>query len=236
MFKLNNKVIQIYLDGPNLDQLSNCDKNLVDGFTFNPTLFKSLGANDYLSFCEQIIKIENIKPVSLEIISDDYETTISQAKKLSSLSRNVVVKVPISFTNGESTYDVIDYLVQRKINLNITAIFTLDQIKKILPIIKDTDSILSVFAGRLYDIGIDAKIKMREISDYVKANSNCRLLWASPRMIYDVVSSLETNTEIITIQYNLLQKLNLFGLHPEKYSLETVKMFYNDALSSNYKI
>ena len=85
MFKLNNKVIQIYLDGPNLDQLSNCDKNLVDGFTFNPTLFKSLGANDYLSFCEQIIKIENIKPVSLEIISDDYETTISQAKKLSSL-------------------------------------------------------------------------------------------------------------------------------------------------------
>ena len=127
-------------------------------------------------------------------------------------------------------------MIKKEIKLNITAIFSLKQIQEKLQEIKNTDTILSVFAGRLYDIGIDAKLKMKEISEYVKKNSDCRLLWASPRMIYDVISAIETNTDIITIQHSLLKKINLFGLKPEDYSLETVNMFYNDALTSKYKI
>ena len=236
MFTYKNKNIQIYLDGPSLDQIRECDQLLVDGFTFNPSLFKSLGAVDYVSFCRDIIDIESSKPVSLEVISDDYKSTVDQALILSSLSDNINVKIPITFTDSQSTIKVIRELIKKEIKLNITAIFSLKQIQEILQEIKNTDTILSVFAGRLYDIGIDAKVKMKEISEYVKKNSDCRLLWASPRMIYDVISAIETNTDIITIQYSLLKKINLFGLKPEDYSLETVNMFYNDALSSKYKI
>ena len=236
MFAYKNKNIQIYLDGPSLDQIKECDQLLVDGFTFNPSLFKSLGAVDYVSFCRDIIDIESSKPVSLEVISDDYKSTVDQALILSSLSDNINVKIPITFTDSQSTIKVIRELIKKEIKLNITAIFSLKQIQEILQEIKNTDTILSVFAGRLYDIGIDAKLKMKEISEYVKKNSDCRLLWASPRMIYDVISAIETNTDIITIQYSLLKKINLFGLKPEDYSLETVNMFYNDALSSKYKI
>lgn len=236
MFTYKNKNIQIYLDGPSLDQIKECDQLLVDGFTFNPSLFKSLGAVDYVSFCRDIIDIESSKPVSLEVISDDYKSTVDQALILSSLSDNINVKIPITFTDSQSTIKVIRELIKKEIKLNITAIFSLKQIQEILQEIKNTDTILSVFAGRLYDIGIDAKVKMKEISEYVKKNSDCRLLWASPRMIYDVISAIETNTDIITIQYSLLKKINLFGLKPEDYSLETVNMFYNDALSSKYKI
>ena len=236
MFTYKNKNIQIYLDGPSLDQIKACDQLLVDGFTFNPSLFKSLGAIDYVSFCRDIIDIESLKPVSLEVISDDYKSTVDQALILSSLSDNINVKIPITFTDSQSTIKVIRELIKKEIKLNITAIFSLKQIQEILQEIKNTDTILSVFAGRLYDIGIDAKLKMKEISEYVKKNSDCRLLWASPRMIYDVISAIETNTDIITIQHSLLKKINLFGLKPEDYSLETVNMFYNDALTSKYKI
>ncbi len=236
MFTYKNKNIQIYLDGPSLDQIKECDQLLVDGFTFNPSLFKSLGAVDYVSFCRDIIDIESSKPVSLEVISDDYKSTVDQALILSSLSDNINVKIPITFTDSQSTIKVIRELIKKEIKLNITAIFSLKQIQEILQEIKNTDTILSVFAGRLYDIGIDAKLKMKEISEYVKKNSDCRLLWASPRMIYDVISAIETNTDIITIQHSLLKKINLFGLKPEDYSLDTVKMFYNDALTSKYKI
>ena len=236
MFTYKNKNIQIYLDGPSLDQIKECDQLLVDGFTFNPSLFKSLGAIDYVSFCRDIIDIESLKPVSLEVISDDYKSTVDQALILSSLSDNINVKIPITFTDSQSTIKVISELIKKEIKFNISAIFSLKQIQVNLQEIKNTDTILSVFAGRLYDIGIDAKLKMKEISEYVKKNSDCRLLWASPRMIYDVISAIETNTDIITIQHSLLKKINLFGLKPEDYSLETVNMFYNDALTSKYKI
>ena len=178
-----------------------------------------------------ILSLQNL--FLLSVISDDYKSTVDQALILSSLSDNINVKIPITFTDNQSTIKVIRELIKKEIKLNITAIFSLKQIQEILQEIKNTDTILSVFAGRLYDIGIDAKLKMKEI---VKKNSDCRLLWASPRMIYDVISAIETNTDIITIQHSLLKKINLFGLKPEDYSLETVNMFYNDALTSKYKI
>lgn len=236
MFTFKNKSIQVYLDGPTLEEMKTADENLIDGYTFNPTLFKNLNAKNYINFSKKILSLNKNKPVSLEIIADDEKETIRQAKKLSRLSSNVNVKVPITFTNRQSTKKVIKELLKSNISLNITAIFTIQQVQEIIEEIQDSDTILSIFAGRLYDIGMDAKEKMMEITSFVRNNSKCRVLWASPRMSYDVLSAIDSNVEIITLQNNLISKIKLFNKSPTDYSLETVKMFYNDAKAANYKI
>ena len=125
---------------------------------------------------------------------------------------------------------------ENDIKLNITAIFTLEQIKEILPYIKDTSTILSVFAGRLYDSGIDAKEKMIEINDYVHSNSSCLTLWASTRMPFDYISADKIGTDIITMQIDHIKKLKLIGTNPINYSISTVKQFYDDAKSSGFNL
>ena len=160
---------------------------------------------------------------------------LSQGRKLNQLSDNVYVKVPIVYTNGKSTLNVIKKLSKEGIKLNITAIFLIKQIEMILPDIKETESILSIFAGRLYDSGIDAKIKMDEINRYVHDNSNCQTLWASTRMVYDYKQAAEVNTDIITMQIDHLKKMKLFNLDSKDYSIKTVKQFFDDATESGFK-
>ena len=175
------------------------------------------------------------KPVSLEVIADEELNMIKQAKTLSSLSENVFVKIPITFTDKKFTDIVIKKLVEEKIKLNITALFSIKQIKKILPIVKDTETILSVFAGRIYDCGQDANKIMREICQITKNDSKCKVLWASPRMPYDYISAINCGAQIITMQLSQIKKLKMFGKNLEEYSLETVKQFYNDAEESGFK-
>ena len=228
--------IQIYIDGPTEDEMKELvDKN-ISGYTFNPTLFKNLGVKDYMGHSKKVLEISNNLPVSLEVIGDNYDDIVSQAKALASLGSNVFVKVPITYTSGIYTLDTIKTLVDHNINLNITAIFTLDQIKAILPTIRDTKSIISVFAGRIYDVGLDASEKLSKISNFIHENSTCDLLWASPRMHYDVITAQRTGCDIITMTNAMYKKLSLLDKTPEEYSLETVKMFYQDALSSGFKI
>ena len=164
---MNNTKIKLYADGPTSEQINQEYPLKIDGYTFNPSLFKKNGAKDYLEYSKKIINECNDKPVSLEVFADDEENMVRQGKLLNSLGKNIFVKIPIVYTNGESTLNVIKTLVDEGIKLNITAIFLLDQIQKILPTIKNTSTILSVFAGRLYDSGIDAKEKMVEINNYV---------------------------------------------------------------------
>ena len=236
MFIYKGNSIEVYLDGPSLEEMKSIDKKLVDGFTFNPTLFKKLHAKDYISFSKEIVNLTKEKPVSLEVCSDDYEETLRQARLLSNLGKNVYVKIPITFTSGVSTIDVIKTLISEGIKLNITAIFTLQQIKEIIKVISDTKTILSVFAGRIYDLGIDAKAKLSEITNYVHDNSKCKLLWASPRMSYDYINAIVCGSDIITMQSSQIKKLKLFEKTPDDYSLETVKQFFKDASSSGYKL
>ena len=226
---------KIFIDGPTEEDMKVLS-NKVDGFTFNPTLFKNLGVKDYLLHCKKVIQISNDLPISLEVIGDDHETLLEQSKILSSLAKNVYVKIPITFTNGSSTLTVIEKLISKKINLNITAIFTIDQIKEIMPVINSSKSVLSVFAGRLFDIGIDAKLVMNNMSSYIHKNSNCELLWASSRMHYDLLTAQETGCDIITMTSGMYKKLTLIGKDPHDYSLETVKMFYKDAKESGFEI
>ncbi len=238
MYKFENlrNQISIYADGAVLSELSS-EKDLnVDGYTFNPSIFRNHGAEDYISYCKEILKLVDNKPVSLEVIADDEREMLDQAKILNELSSNVYVKIPIMFTNGNSTVDVIKELASEKIKLNITAIFLIDQIKEILPHLKDSEAILSIFAGRLFDSGFDAVEEMKKINEIIKIESNCKSLWASTRMSFDLVNAIRAKTDIITMQTSQLKKLKLFGKDRLQYSRETVNQFYKDAKESNYKI
>ena len=226
--------MKIFLDGPNLDQIKSIKK--IDGYTFNPSLFKKLGAKDYIKFTKLILKKTSNKDLSIEVIGDNYSSCYKQALKISEINKNIRVKIPITYSNGKSTKKLLKSLVKKNIKLNITAIFTLNQIKEVLPILKDTTSILSIFSGRLYDIGIDASEKFKIMSNYVHKKSKCKTLWASCRMSYDIKSAKDSNADIITISPSLFVKSRKFGYSPLKYSKDTVKGFLIDARKSKFKI
>ena len=233
---MNDKKIKLYLDGPSIEQINENHKVLIDGYTFNPSLFKKNGAKDYLDYSKKILNECDDKPVSLEVFADDEDGMIRQGRILNELGKNVYVKIPIVYTNGKTTSNVINKLANEGIKLNITAIFLIDQIKEILPAIKDTSTILSIFAGRLYDSGIDAKEKILEINEFVHGNSSCLTLWASTRMAFDYIIAEKIETDIITMQLDHVRKLKLFGTSPLEYSTNTVKQFYKDAKDSGFEI
>ncbi len=229
------KKIKLFADGPTLDEIKNLQN--IDGYTFNPSLFKKLKAKNYIKFTEEILKFTGDKSVSIEVFGDDEKTCYDQAKKIASLSKNISVKIPITYTNGKFSTNLISKLIKENIKLNITAIFTQEQIKEIINVVKNTNTILSVFAGRLFDIGIDANQKLKEITEYTHSNSKCRILWASCRQPYDYINAINSNSDIITMGSSMIKKLkNLNSISPEDYSKETVKNFYEDAKSSGFKI
>ena len=229
-----NLKTQIYLDGASETEILDTYNSNIYGYTFNPTLFQNLGIEDYVAHSKKLVKLVKNKPISLEVTGDAKDTIIRQALILSEMGDNVFVKIPITLTNGNYTTDIIKELIRQNVRLNITAVFTIDQIKEIMNVMSKTESIISVFAGRLYDIGIDAKDKMKEMGSFIHDNSNCKLLWASPRMNYDLISANEVNCDIITMSMPLYKKLILFGKSSKEYSLETVKMFFEDAKNSKY--
>lgn len=236
MINKKDKLIQLYADGVNIEDFKKDFGIEIDGYTFNPSLFKKNGAKNYLEYSKKILTSCQNKPVSLEVIADDEKNMIIQAENLNKLSKNVYVKVPIVFTNGEFTITVLKELVKQNIKLNITAIFTIDQVKKILPVLENTNSILSIFAGRIFDCGINAINIMKNINIEVHKYTKCKTLWASPRMSYDYINAIETKTDIITMQLEQIKKLKFFKKKLEDYSVETVKAFYEDAKSCNYEI
>ena len=229
------KKIKLFADGPTLDEIKKFKD--IDGYTFNPSLFKKLNVKNYIEFTNKILELINDKSISIEVLGDDEITCYDQAKKLSALSKCISVKIPITYTNGKLTNKLINKLVKENIKLNITAIFTLQQIKEIIDIVKNTDTILSVFAGRLFDIGIDANDKVKEISKFTHDHSNCKILWASCRQAYDYINAIKSNADIITMGTSTIKKLKLLNSKtPEAYSIETVKNFYEDAKNSGFKI
>ena len=233
-FSVDNLPIQVFADGPTLDEIENFDHNIVRGYTFNPTLFRRLNVSDYIGHCQKLITTCGNMPVSLEVIADAQDEMVRQARKLSELDENVFVKIPISYTNGRSSLPVIKTLVNDGIKLNITAVFTLEQVKYILPDLCESEAIISIFSGRLFDIGVNAIKITGEIAKLIHEQSNCKILWASPRMVYDLINACTAHCDIITMQSDLIKKLPLFEKNPEEYSLDTVKMFYRDAVESGF--
>lgn len=231
---MQNK-IQIYHDGPTEDQIKNIISNDISGFTFNPSIFKKLNVINYLNACEKFANLSKNKPISLEIIADNTNETIDQAIKLSKISDNVYVKIPVMFTNGESTNHIIKELVQKNIKLNITAILSINQIEELIPIVQNTENILSIFVGRIYDSGIDGEEYLKKIILENK-DRKYKFLWASARMAFDVIKAQRIGFDIITLTSDLIIKYNNFGINLEKISKNTVKQFYNDAVNSGFKI
>ena len=231
-----SKKIHIYADGPKLQVIDKIDSSTIKGYTFNPSLFRSNNVKNYLGHCQDILNKINSKPVSLEVIADDDKNIIKQAEILSDLGKNVYVKIPITNTKGEISKNIIKELSIKKVKLNITAIFTLNQVKEIIDIINLKKDILSIFSGRIFDIGIDATIHTKKINKFIKNNSKCKSLWASPRMVYDIHNAIKAQSDIITMNPQLIEKIKLFKKTPEQYSLDTVKMFFDDAKKSKFKI
>jgi transaldolase len=231
--KLN---IKLFADGADIVDIIKARNNpLIRGFTTNPTLMRKAGVRNYEVFCRSALDAVQELPISFEVFADDLKEMELQARTISSWGRNVYVKIPITNTKSESTAPVIARLTADGIFVNITAVLTLSQVKRIVPHIHPkTPSIVSVFAGRIADTGVDPIPIMRNalssLSDLTE------LLWASPREVLNVVQAEACGCHIITASSDILAKLPLLGRDLTAYSLETVRMFHNDAVKSEYKL
>lgn len=235
MTKLN---VKIYSDGANVADMVNADKNnLVDGFTTNPTLMAKAGITDYMGFAQEVLSHIKDKSISFEVFSDDLNEMYVQALKLRDLGENVFVKIPVSNTKQEYTYELINKLSNEGVKLNVTALFTKDHIDKVYESLnKNVNSIISIFAGRIANAGIDPEPTMKYAVALTSSDTLVDILWASSREVFNIIQAERTGTQIITLAPNLISAMKDLGKDLDEFSLETVKMFYKDATQAGFKI
>jgi transaldolase len=236
--KYENLKVKLFADGANLeDMLDAYKEGKVKGFTTNPSLMKKAGITDYKSFAKEVLEKIQDMPVSFEVFSDDFATMEKEADVLANLAKNVYVKIPVTNTKGESSVPLIKKLSAKGYHLNVTAIFTLEQVKVVVAALNpEVASIVSVFSGRIADTGIDAKVLMKEAHEICKQNPKAELLWASCREFYNIIDADECDCEIITVQNEFLAKIKNMGKDLNEYSLETVRGFYKDASSLGFSV
>lgn len=230
--------IKIFADGADIKDIKKNFKNkLISGFTTNPSLIRKSGEKNYLNFSKKITTIEKKKSISLEIFANDQKEIIRQARALAKIAKNVYVKIPITNDKGLFLGRIIQKLQSENIKLNITAIFTeqqIDNLKKIIDPKKDI--ILSLFCGRIADTGINPQKIVRYTKKKFKNKKKVKILWASTREIYNIIEANNSGADIITVPYSILKKLNLFKYNLKSFSLQTVKEFSEDAKKSKFKI
>lgn len=230
--------IKVYSDGAVLEtMLKDLNSGLVSGFTTNPSLMKKAGITSYVGFAKEVLKDIKEFPVSFEVFADDIETMEKEAEKIASLGENVYVKIPVTNSKGESTVDLMKRLAAKGVKINATAIFTLEQVREVVGALKaGTPGIVSVFAGRIADTGVDPVPIIKEALSICRQKDGVELLWASPRETYNIYQADELGVDIITCTSDLIQKLSLNGKDLTEYSLETVQMFLKDSTSLGFKI
>jgi len=233
-----NMNVKIFADGAKKDEIFEMNKRpYISGFTTNPTLMKKAGIKDYKAFSLDILSQIKKKPISFEVFSDDFDVMEKQALEISSWGKNVYVKIPITNTKGVSSKQLIKKLSEKKVKLNVTAIMTSKQVEEIMPSLKESHgAFISIFAGRIADAGIDPLNTMVDSLKLLEQNNNLEMIWASPRELYNVVQANEIGCHVITATSDILNKLPTLGKDLNEFSLETVKMFYQDALEAGYKI
>jgi len=238
MKKLRDLDIKIFADGADLVSIENLNMNRdISGFTTNPSLMKKVGIIDYKKFCQDVLKITKNKPVSFEIFSDDLDEMYDQANEIASWGKSIFVKIPITNSKGEKTSGLIKKLLEKKIKCNVTAILTIQQVKEVYEISNsETNVIISIFAGRIADTGIDPIPMMSEAVNICKTKKNIEILWASTRELINIFQANQINCQIITVPHDILKKISLIGKNLDDLSLETVQMFLNDATKAGYKI
>jgi transaldolase len=228
--------VKIFADGADkAGMLEMASKSFVKGLTTNPTLMKKAGIVDYKAFALEILNEIKEKAISFEVFSDDFDEMEKQALEIASWGDNVYVKLPITNTKGEPIYNLISKLASKNVKLNVTAIMTLEQVKEVVNNLNPlVPSYVSVFAGRIADTGRDPLPLMIDSVNILKANPLAELIWASPRELFNIFQADQIGCQVITVTNDVLKKLDLVGKDLNEYSLDTVKMFYNDAKSAGY--
>ena len=229
---------KIFADGAMLSEIAELNKNsLIEGFTTNPSLMRKAGVDNYTKFSKEVLNIIGNKPISFEVFADEFNEMKKQAEIITKWGQNVYVKIPIMNSKGAYSFDLIKELSKEGIKLNITAILKYDQVKKLFNVInKDTGTIVSIFAGRIADTGVDPISIMSDSINLFKEYESCEILWASPREVLNFYQAKEIGCHIITVTKDIINKLSLKGKDLESYSRETVETFYKDALSAGYSI
>lgn len=230
--------VKIFADGADLQgMISMNEKDYIQGLTTNPTLMKKVGITDYKKFAQDVLHEITLKPVSFEVFSDDLEEMKKQALEICSWGNNVFVKIPITTTSGKSTSNVIKFLVDLGVKVNVTAIMTINQVAEVAKVLNpQIASYVSVFAGRIADTGIDPTDIMVKSLEILKPNKNAELIWASPRELLNVFQANDIGCHIITATVDILNKISLIGYDLNTFSLDTVKMFHKDALDSGFSL
>ena len=230
--------IKIFADGANKEDMLSLYKNdQIRGFTTNPTLMKQAGITDYESFAKDILTHIKDRPISFEVFADDFDEMKKQAGIINSWADNVYVKIPVTNTKSESSCPLIKELSSQGIKLNVTAIMTEDQVRAVSDSLDaSTPAVVSVFAGRIADTGVDPMPVMSNCLKILQERPKAELLWASPRELLNVFQADQVGCHIITATPDVLKKLKLVSKDLTEYSLDTVKMFYNDASSAGYSI
>jgi transaldolase len=234
--KLGELKIKIFADGADLASMVALAKDpLIKGFTTNPTLMRKAGVTDYAAFAKEVLAEIKDKPVSFEVFSDDFAEMERQARLIASWAPNVYVKIPITNTKGESVFDLVKKLAADGVKLNITAILPVSQVAHIVQALSPkVPAIVSVFAGRVADTGIDPIPLMREAKKILAPFPKFELLWASPRELLNIYHAEEVGADIITVTPDILKKGTMVGLDLAELSLQTVKMFYDDGQKAGY--
>ena len=236
MKSLSQLAVKIYGDGADLAGIQELSRQpYIKGFTTNPTLMRKAGVPDYEQFAAQVLKLIPDRPVSFEVLADDEETMESQARYIAAWGANVYVKIPVTNTRRVPMYPLIHRLSQDGIQINVTALLTLEQVREVSKALRGgAPSNVSIFAGRIADTGRDPVPVMAEAVAILRENPQSELIWASPRELLNIYHAEQSGCHIITVTNDILRKLHLIGKDLSDYSLETVKMFYDDGVKSGY--
>lgn len=238
MKSLEHLKVKLFADGADKKgMLEMNQKSYIRGFTTNPTLMRKAQVADYAAFAQEMLQLIPDKPIAFEVFADELDEMAQQAREITRWGRNVYVKIPITNTQGVSTLPIIKSLSYAGIALNITAVFTEEQAAQVAnTIAPGVPTVLSVYAGRIADVGIDPVPIMKRIRALLNATPHIELLWASSREVLNIIQANDTGCDIITATHDILNKLHLIGKNLNDYSLETVKMFYQDAQASAFSI
>lgn len=230
--------IKLFADGADLaGMIEMASKPYIAGLTTNPTLMRKSGVSDYIKFAQEVVREIPNKPISFEVFSDDLDEMKSQALRIASWGENIYVKIPVTNTLGVSTLPLVSDLLERKVKVNVTAVMTTEQVSRIANVLgTQTESYVSVFAGRIADTGRDPIPTMIESLKLIKDNQHSQLIWASPRELLNIIQADSIGCHIITATTDILNKLKFLEYDLEAFSLDTVKMFSDDAKKSGFKI
>jgi transaldolase len=230
--------VKLFADGADLAGIKEMAANpRIAGFTTNPTLMRKAGITDYKAFALQVLEVIGGRPLALEVFADDFPTMEGQALEIASWGKGINVKIPVTNTKGEFCGPLVERLSKAGVQVNVTAVMTLDQVKRITACLApQTPAIISVFAGRIADTGRDPVPLMAEAVRIMQAKPKAELIWASPRELLNIFQADDVGCHIITATNDILKKLSLVGKDLEQYSLETVEMFCKDATAAGYAI